>query len=45
MKELDTFFMLHPVAEKEAIQIAALHLYGEANDCWFGHMEHAMVTK
>ena len=44
-KELDTFFMLHPVAEKEVVQIAALHLYGEANDWWFDHMEHAKVNK
>ena len=44
-KELDSFFMLHPVAEKEVVQIAALHLLGEDNDWWFSHMEHAKVTK
>ena len=37
--------MLDPVAEKEVVQIATLRLYGEANDWWFGHMEHAKVTK
>ena len=44
-KELDAFFKLHPVAEREVVQIAALHLHGEANDWWFGHMKHAKVTK
>ena len=44
-KELDTFFMLHLVAEKEVVQIVALHVLGEANDWWFGHMEHVRVTK
>ena len=44
-KELDIFFRLHPVAKGEVVQIATLHLYGEANDLWFGHMEHAKVTK
>ena len=37
--------MLQPVAEKEVIQIVALHLLGEANDWWFGHMENVKVTK
>ena len=39
------FFRLHPVAEGEVVQILALHLLGEANDWWFGHMEHEKVTK
>ena len=43
-KELDTFLMLHPVVEKKAFQIAALHLLGEANVWWFSHMEHTKVT-
>ena len=29
--KLDEFFLLHPVVEIEAIEIAALHLGGEAN--------------
>ena len=44
-KELDALFRLHPVAEKEVVQIATLHLHGEANDWWFGPMEHAKVNK
>ena len=44
-RELDAFFRLHPVAEEEVVQIAALHLLDESNDWWFGHMEHAKVTK
>ena len=31
--------------EKEVVHISALHIQGEANDWWFGHMEHAKVTK
>ena len=37
--------MLHPLAKKEVVQIVTLHLLGEAKDLWFGHMEHAKVTK
>ena len=44
-RELDAFFILHPVAEEEVVHIAALHLLDEANDWWFGRMEHAKVTK
>ena len=44
-KELHAFFRLHLVVEKEFVQIAALHLQGEANEWWFGHIEHAKVTK
>ena len=44
-KELDAFFRLHPVAEEEVVKIAALLLLDEANDWWFGHMEHGKVTK
>lgn len=25
--------------EREAIEIAVLHLEGEAKDCWFGHLK------
>ena len=42
---LDTFFMLHPVVEEVVVQISLLHVLGEANDWWFGHMEHVKVTK
>ena len=44
-KELDPFFRLHLVAEGEDVQIASFHLLDEANDWWFGHMEHVKVTK
>ena len=37
--------MLHLVAEKEVVQIVALHLIGEANVWWFSNMEHVKVTK
>ena len=30
-RKLDAFFLLHPVVEREALDIAALHLEGEAN--------------
>jgi len=33
------------VAEEEIVQITALHLLDEAEDWWFGHLEHAKVTK
>ena len=35
MKELDSYFQLHQVSEKEAIRVAALHLKGMAHDWWF----------
>ena len=41
---LDSFFLLHPVVEREAVEIAALHLEGEANIWWFSHLSHARVT-
>ena len=44
-RELDKFFRLHPVAKKEAVQIATRHILGGANDWWFSHMEHTKVTK
>ena len=31
-RELDAFFRLHPIDERDVVQIAALHLLGEAND-------------
>ena len=33
------------MAEEEAIQIVALQLLDEVEDWWFGHLEHAKVTK
>ena len=44
-RELDAFFRLHPIAKEEVVQVAALHLLDEANDWWFGHMEHENVSK
>ena len=35
MKELDSYFQLHQVLEKEAIRVAVLHLKGMAHDWWF----------
>ena len=40
-RELDAFFLLHPVVEREVAEIAALHLEGEANIWWFSHLSHA----
>ena len=42
--KLDAFFLLHPVVEKEVVEIAALHLEGEANNWWFSHLSHVRVT-
>ena len=41
--KLDAFFLLHLVVEKE-VDIAALHLEGEAKIWWFNHLSHARVT-
>ena len=35
VEKLDIYFQLNKVPEMEAINIAALHLEGEAHDCWF----------
>ena len=40
----DAFFLLHPVVEKDVVEIAALHLQGEANIWWLSHLSHAKVT-
>ena len=45
MRELDSFFKLHLVTKEEVLQIATLNLLDEAKDWWFGHLEHAKVTK
>ena len=41
---LDAFFLLHPMVQREAIEIVALHLEGEANIWWFIHLSHARVS-
>ena len=43
MRKLKAFFLLHPVAGKEAVEISALHLEGEAYDWWCSHLSHARV--
>ena len=43
MRKLEAFFLLHPVAGKEAVEILALHLEGEAYDWWCNHFSHARV--
>ena len=43
VKELVAFFFLHPVIEKESVEISALHLEGEAYDWWCSHLSHARV--
>ena len=42
--KLDAFFVLHPIVEREVVEIAALQLEGEANIWWFSHLSHAQVT-
>ena len=42
--KLDAFFLLHPVVEREVVEIAAPHLEGEANIWWFSHLSHARLT-
>ena len=42
--KLEAFFLLHPVVEREVVEIAALHLEGEANFWWFNHLSHARVS-
>ena len=43
-RNLDAFFLLHPVVEREAVEIATLHLEGEANIWWFSHLSHENVA-
>ena len=43
-RKLDAFFLLHPMVEREAVEIAALHLEGEANIWWFSHLSHERVN-
>ena len=42
--KLDAFFLLHPVVEREVVEIAVLHLEGEENIWWFNHLSHTRVT-
>ena len=35
MEELDSYFQLHQVSEREAIRVAALHLKGMTHNWWF----------
>ena len=42
--KLEVFFLLHPVAEREAVEIAAMYLEGEARTWWFSHVIHARVS-
>ena len=41
--ELDEFFLLHPIAKRDVVEIAAFHLEDEANIWWFFHLSHARV--
>ena len=41
--KLEAFFLLHPVVEKEAMEISVLHLKGKASSWWFSHGSHAIV--
>ena len=43
-EKLEAFFLLHPVVEKEAVEILELHLEGEAHIWWFSHLSHARVS-
>ena len=43
VRKLEAFFLLHPVAGKEAIEISTLHLEGEAYVWWCIHLSHARV--
>ena len=42
--KLEAFFLLHLVVEREAVEIATLHLEGEENVWWFSHLSHARVS-
>ena len=41
--KLEALFLLHPVVEKEAMEISALHLKGKEISWWFSHGSHARV--
>ena len=42
--KLEAFCLLHPVVEREVVEIATLHLEGEANVWWFNHLSHSRVS-
>ena len=42
--KLDAFFLLHPVVEREVVEILALHLEGKERIWWFSHVNHARVS-
>ena len=44
VKRLEAFFFLHPVAEEEAVEVAALHMEGEASVWWFKPLVHSRVS-
>ena len=44
VKKLEAFFLLHPIVDREAIEVVALHLEDEAKTWWFSHWDHARVS-
>ena len=44
VKNLEAFFLLHPVVDREAVAIAALHLEGEEKAWWSSYGRHARVS-
>ena len=43
-RRLVAFFLLHPMVEREAVEIAALHMKGKASTWWFSHIIHKRVS-
>lgn len=44
VKKLEAFFLLHQVVEKEEVEIAALHMEGEAFVWWIKPLVHSRVS-
>ena len=44
VKKLEAFFLLHLVAGKEEMEIAALHMEDEASIWWFKPLVHSRVS-
>ena len=44
VKKIEAFFLLHPVAEKEVVEIAALHMEDKASVWWFKPLVHSRVS-
>ena len=44
VKELEEILLLHPVAEKEAVEIAALHMEEDTSVWWFKPLVHSRVS-